>query len=120
MIPLKQLRTEMREASEKATQNWEYERQDWENGDTSYEFNGAGRLLAVRQSDYDQPMRAKFDADHIALANPANLKRLLDALDAAEEALVKIKSHGCCIMHNDHGCPGCTASDALKDTANDQ
>ena len=29
-------------------------------------------------------------------------------------ALREIEKHGCCVMHNDSGCPGCLAKDALK------
>lgn len=35
------------------------------------------------------------------------LKELTIALEA-------IKSHGCCVMHNDSGCPGCIAGEVLK------
>lgn len=30
-------------------------------------------------------------------------------------ALKKINAHGCCVMHNDSSCPGCTANDALAE-----
>ena len=35
--------------------------------------------------------------------------------DKAEliEALEKIKSHGCCVMHNDDSCPGCESREVL-------
>lgn len=31
------------------------------------------------------------------------------------KALNKIQSHGCCVLHNDSGCPGCTASYAIAE-----
>lgn len=30
------------------------------------------------------------------------------------EGLEGIKKHGCCVMHNDTGCPGCIATKTLK------
>jgi len=35
-------------------------------------------------------------------------------LAVAIEALEKIKSHGCCVLHNDKGCPSCTAHEVLE------
>jgi len=42
---------------------------------------------------------------------------LMDKLAVAVEALEKIEKHGCCVMHNDESCPGCTAKDALRKLA---
>ncbi len=89
MIPLKQLRTEMRAASEKATSGpWESDQcgdvwsttapKRYEEWAEAYLF----RTIGTTRTGPDPG-----DAKYIALANPANLKRLLDALDAAEEAL---------------------------------
>lgn len=36
-------------------------------------------------------------------------------LTIAIKALKEIAKHGCCVMHNDSGCPGCRAHKALKD-----
>jgi len=35
-------------------------------------------------------------------------------LAIAIEALEKIKSHGCCVMHNNNKCPSCTAHEVLE------
>ena len=92
MIPLKQLRTEMRAASEKATSGpWESDQcgdvwsttapKRYEEWAEAYLF----RTIGTTRTGPDPG-----DAKYIALANPANLKRLLDALDAAERAFSHI------------------------------
>lgn len=43
-----------------------------------------------------------------------DLKSVDDKLTKAIESLKRIKKHGCCVMHNDSGCPGCEAHEALK------
>ena len=97
MIPLKQLRTEMREASEKAT--------PWNSDDDCVRYSpdsyGPDQYLAGPHTydcvEYHHSMglptqQAVDTGAFIALANPANLKRLLDALDASEEALTAEKA----------------------------
>jgi len=42
------------------------------------------------------------------------LKEQIRISSKYRKALRKVASHGCCVMHNDRGCPGCTAYDALK------
>ncbi len=60
----------------------------------------------------EKPVRLGAHAG-VAVQND-HLESLIDERDRFREALEKVAAHGCCVMHNDDGCPGCTASDALK------
>jgi hypothetical protein len=72
MTPLQDQLTRLRDTADKATPGpWEFERQSWESGEFSYEINTGNRLLAVYESNYKNPMRAKFDSAHIAAFSPA-------------------------------------------------
>src|SRR3990172_7503349 len=60
-------------------------------------------------------VRRVVDAEYMVTANPQAVTALLDLVDRYELSLEKIKAHGCCVMHSDSGCPGCTATDSLSD-----
>lgn len=122
MIPLKQLRTEMRAAIEKATPSPWLVHETIVHG-KSYGITGVGapagvttvhnhgsksvsEMVAVpaygHSTDGDQD--AGKNMHYIAACQPANLKRLLDALDAAEEALREAREalqfYGYVAIHN--------------------
>jgi len=70
---------------------WHFERIAFSDGEFSYE-RAKGGLIAIREMNFEQPMRAKFDADYIASANPETVLKLLDALDVMGEALKYVHS----------------------------
>lgn len=55
---------ELKELASRATKgSWKFERISHNCGQLSYEINYSGRLLAIYEINYNEPMRAKFDAD---------------------------------------------------------
>lgn len=58
--------------------------------------------------------RKTNDVNFIAACDPQTILAMIERIEKYENALNKIKDHGCCVMHNDHSCPGCVAKDALE------
>lgn len=46
--------------------------------------------------------------------------QLLNMIDELQMILREIKAHGCCVMHNDNGCPGCKATETLREIRGDE
>jgi hypothetical protein len=57
---------------------------------------------------------AKFEGDNAKRWSP-EARRLAAAAKRMREGLIRIEAHGCCVMHNDAGCPGCTAKETRTD-----
>lgn len=55
-------------------------------------------------------MGPAFDREYALLSK---IEALTIERDCYKAALERIAAHGCCVMHNDSGCPGCGAKDAL-------
>lgn len=78
----------LRGIAERATPGpWNFERIAFEDGEFAYERNNDGGLISLHESNYEQPMKAKFDSDHIAAFNPAQVLALLEALETLVEAI---------------------------------
>lgn len=58
-----------------------------------------------------QMRRLASQAPDTLIREIENLRR---ELKSARDILVKVKAHGCCVMHNDESCPGCAADAAVK------
>lgn len=41
-------------------------------------------------------------------------RKMKRAIHVMFDYLDMINAHGCCVMHNDDGCPGCNAHDAIR------
>lgn len=81
--PLTTLIKEMREASEKATL-----------GQWFYDFERTSvRIKRTKGLDYYVCEAGYTDGPHIALCNPENIRRVLDALDEMREALERFSEY---------------------------
>ena len=73
--------SELEEKAKVATPGpWGFERIAHNDGEFSYERNDDHALIAIREMNYEQPMKAKFDSAHIQAANPETVMRLCAAL----------------------------------------
>lgn len=104
MTPL-ELITALRLASEKATPGpWTHGFED-SSGECSDSEGGCivGDTVVVRGGDFDGcpvGVQSEENAAYIALANPTNIKVLLDTLERAVETLDKIEEHGASLQPN--------------------
>jgi hypothetical protein len=61
---------------------------------------------------------ARNEATKVWIQAETQARDYCNQLQKRSEGLVKalelVAKHGCCVMHNDNGCPGCTAREALK------
>lgn len=77
--------------------------------------NGPNRGTYVCETNSAKDGTAESDAKFIAAFNPQVCLALIARLQKAREHLLRIRTHGCCVMHNDGGCPGCESDNALKE-----
>jgi hypothetical protein len=59
--------------------------------------------------------RTDLSPSYVKMDLFSDIPKLVEALGQALEVIRKIDSHGCCVMHNDSGCPGCRAREFLKE-----
>ncbi len=86
--PLNQLLTDLTEAAGRVSKSKRYvERVDWDDGSTTWEIHTKGGFVAFSTHNYEEPMRAKMDADLFALCSSQNTLRIVEALRVAREAL---------------------------------
>lgn len=77
-----------RKVCEAATEGpWEFERIAHDSGEFAYERNDDHALMVLREANYEKPMKAKFDAEFIALSRTA----LPATLDCVEMALKMVR-----------------------------
>lgn len=65
---------------------WEHQRIEHDSGEFSYEFNNKNRLISIYESNFEKPIKAKFDADFIAESRTA-ITKLLQIIRIYHEAV---------------------------------
>lgn len=86
MITPEQLK-EWRQIAEKATPGpYDVERIDHDNGEIAYEINDAHQLVAFYESNFELPLKAKFNAEFYCCARNTYIQ-LLDEIDRLRGAL---------------------------------
>lgn len=73
-----------------------------------------GRVTDFPEDEDDYPCDTQEDDSLTIGILESKIEDLRGALLIANEALLKVSDHGCCVMHNDYGCPGCIAKDAIR------
>ncbi len=82
---------------------WIFERAAHDSGEFSYERNDDHALIALYETNFEKPMKAKFDSDFIAHSRE-DLERAVKVIREMEQVLITVKTDIERRMKSDDAC----------------
>lgn len=103
------------ELSRQATEGpWTVDFGDPRNPDDVYGINSGSQEVIITDSGVYPPNKETSMFIAASRNITSDVEKLLQECEDYCDALMDIRTHGCCVMHNDNRCPGCRSIEVLK------